>query len=232
MAFAWHVPWEQVRRERLLRLETSRPVNPEWLSGLHRPHQWRQAFDRAAELAEIERRAPTVRRFARLEAALRLYGLEHRTPAPDLAALVPSYLSAVPVDPFTGRPLGYRLSTGETIAAGSPLVPGKTLSASGAVASLANPVGGLNGLWVIGWSTRRAGPAGRAIRPPVTLYQWVPAGYAILWSAGPDGRNDGGRRSGPRGRPPSPGDDWVVLVRPHRGRERALGAAPARSPGE
>jgi hypothetical protein len=216
VAFAWHVPWEQVRRERLLRLETSRPVNPEWLSGIHRPHQWRQAFDRAAELAEIERRALTVRRFARLRAALRLYGLEHRTPAPDLAALVPSYLSAVPVDPFTGGPLGYRLSTGETLAAGSLLVAWEDFVGLGAAASLANPVGGLNGLWVIGGSSDA--PPGRrgGLRPPVPINQWVPPGYGIVWSAGPDGRDDGGRRSGPRGLPVSPGDDWIVLVRPPR----------------
>ena len=122
VAFAWHVPWEQVRRERLLRLETSRPVNPEWLSGIHRPHQWRQAFDRAAELAEIERRALTVRRFARLGRCSGCtawnIGRRPRTWPPWSRLTCPrSRLTRL-----RGGPLGYRLSTGETLAAGSLLV--------------------------------------------------------------------------------------------------------------
>lgn len=216
VAFAWHVPWEQVRRERLLRLETNRPVDPEWLSAIHRPHQWRQAFDRAADLAEVERKALTVRRFARLRAALRLYGLEHPAPAPDLAALVPTYLPAIPVDPFTGGPLGYRLSVGEPVAAGNLLVAWEDFVGLGAAASLAHPAGGLNGLWVLGRSGEPVPGRRLGLRPPVAINQWIPAGYGIVWSAGPDGQDDGGRRSGPRGLPVSPGDDWIVLVRPPR----------------
>jgi hypothetical protein len=52
------------------------------------------------------------------------------------------------------------------------------------------------------------------LAPPVPVYQFVPAGHGVLWSAGPDGRDDGGRRAGARGLPASPGDDWIVLVRP------------------
>jgi hypothetical protein len=217
VAFAWHVPWEQVRRERLLRLETNRPVDPRWLSGVHRPNHWRLAFERTDSLAEVERKAMTVRRFARLRVALRLYGVEHATPAPDLATLVPTYLPAVPLDPYTGRPFGYRLSAGETIAAGTLLVAWEEAVALGAAASVAHPVGGLNGLWLLD-RVEDSGPARRSglRNPPVAVTQWVPPGYGIVWSAGPDGRDDGSRQTGPRGIPGNSGADWIVLIRPGR----------------
>jgi hypothetical protein len=216
VAFAWHVPWERVRRERLLRLETTRQIDPRWLSRLHRPNQWRLAFERTDSLADVERRALTIRRFARLRVALRLYGVEHAIPAPDLSALVPTYLPAVPLDPFTGRPFGYRVSAGETIPGGTLLVAWDIAIALGAAASVAQPVGGLNGLWLL----NQVGDSGlrrSAIRnPPVTLSQWVPPGYGIVWSAGPDGRDDGGHQTGPRGLPGISGDDWIVLISPGR----------------
>lgn len=220
VAFAWHVPWERVRRERLLRLETTEPVDPGWLSGLHRPNQWRLAYERTDALAEAERRALTFRRLSRLRVALRLYGLESGGPAHDLSALVPAYLPAVPADPYTGRPFGYRLSAGETLVAGSLLAGREDYIAFGAAASLAHPVGGVNGLWLLGRAAEP--PEGRrsvANNLPVAVSQWVPPGYGILWSAGPDARDDGGRQTGPRGLPAGPGDDWIVLVRPSRPHE-------------
>ena len=147
-----------------------------------------------------------------------------RPPAPDLAALVPAYLPAVPEDPYTGRPFGYRVSAGEPIAAGSVQLGRDDQVAYGVVAALAHPVGGLNGLSVLVRGNAPPQPRGLGqIGPPVTLYQAVPAGYAILWSAGPDGRDDGGRRTGPRGLPAFAGDDWVVLVRPTRPRGESSG---------
>jgi hypothetical protein len=220
IAFAWHVPWEQARRNRLLRLETNRQVDLRQLSGLHRPGLWRQAHERTAALPDAERRALTARRFARLRVALRLYAAERGAPATDLAALVPSYLPSVPTDPFTNRPFGYRLSNGETITGGTILVGWEDFVSLGVAVSLAHPIGGVNGLWLL---TRNAEPertstrGGPGVRnPAIALNQWVPPGYGILWSAGPDGHDDGGRQTGPRGLPMIPGDDWIMLVRPAR----------------
>ncbi len=54
---------------------------------------------------------PTVARLLRTEVALYLYRAEHARFPTSLAALVPRYLPAIPVDPFTGaarRPFRYR----------------------------------------------------------------------------------------------------------------------------
>lgn len=40
--------------------------------------------------------------------ALRRHRLDRGSYPPTLDALVPTYLPAVPIDPFTGRPLDYR----------------------------------------------------------------------------------------------------------------------------
>ena len=213
VGFAWQIPWERVRRERLLRVQTSGRVNPHLLSAIHQPHRWRIGFERSAD-AEADRRAATRRGFARLLAALRLYDLERGAPAPDLAALVPTYLPAVPDDPYTGRPFGYRVSAGELITAGSVLVSREDYVGIGVAASLAHPVGGLNGMWTIVRMVNTGPMRGPVANPPISVYQLVPAGYGILWSSGPDARDDGGLRSGNRGSPVNPGDDWIMLVRP------------------
>jgi len=44
---------------------------------------------------------------AEIAVALRRFRVDHASYPEDLAALVPAYLSAVPVDPFTGRPMVY-----------------------------------------------------------------------------------------------------------------------------
>jgi hypothetical protein len=50
-----------------------------------------------------------------LQVALALFQLEKGRPARTLDELVPSYLSELPLDPFTGRPFGYRVSIGERL---------------------------------------------------------------------------------------------------------------------
>src|SRR5262249_44255594 len=56
-------------------------------------------------------------RAARLKVALLLYLAENQgEPAPDLDALVKrNYLTTVPLDPFDGQPLRYRLSDGKDV---------------------------------------------------------------------------------------------------------------------
>jgi hypothetical protein len=56
-------------------------------------------------------------RAARLKTALALYAAETGKPATSLEELVPRYLPELPVDPFSGRPFGYRVSPGEQIQA-------------------------------------------------------------------------------------------------------------------
>jgi hypothetical protein len=89
-----------------------------------------------------------------LQIALALFQLEKGRPARTLDELVPTYLTELPLDPFTDKPFGYRVSTGEQ------LYPRRT--------------GGL----VLG-----------EVRN-------VLAGQGVVWSAGPDGRDDGGTSGG------------------------------------
>jgi hypothetical protein len=55
-----------------------------------------------------------VRTLAVTAIALQRYQLRHGKPAPDLAALVPDILPAVPLDPMDGKPLRYRLKSDGT----------------------------------------------------------------------------------------------------------------------
>jgi hypothetical protein len=54
-------------------------------------------------------------RAVRLQVALAAYQAKERKPAARLDDLVPRYLKTIPVDPFSGRPFGYRVSAGEKI---------------------------------------------------------------------------------------------------------------------
>jgi hypothetical protein len=54
-------------------------------------------------------------RATRLIVALALYQLHEHKPAPSLEALIPKYLSDLPIDPYSGKPFRYRISKGEDI---------------------------------------------------------------------------------------------------------------------
>ena len=54
-------------------------------------------------------------RATRLMVALALYQLLEKRPAPSLEALVPKYILEVPIDPYSGKPIHYRVSKGEDI---------------------------------------------------------------------------------------------------------------------
>ena len=61
-------------------------------------------------------RSETLRRLTITVIALERYRLRQGRPPNDLAALVPELLSAVPIDPMSGKPLSYRLAEGGTFA--------------------------------------------------------------------------------------------------------------------
>lgn len=215
VAFTWSIPWERIRRERLLRVETGSPVGPGWLSGLHLPPRWKQPFEQRPHVDSADKRALTRRRLGRLILALHLYHLERQAPAPSLTALVPEYLPAVPSDPYSGRPFGYRVSTGESVAVGLILMTWTDSIAATAAASVAHPVGGLNGLAGL----TRLGSQARDLDPTLTsstgrVVHAVPAGYGILTSAGPpDAAGDNRPRTG-RSPVINLSETWTVLVRP------------------
>src|SRR6185437_10224338 len=118
-----------------------------------------------------------------------------------LEQLTPKYLPRIPEDPFDRKPFRYRLSKGEEIdwpaenngaappGAGGPAAPPGVPAGPGAL-----PVG--------------PGPGG----PPVEPKRKVSAGQGILWSVGPDRRDDGGKRQWRSIRHPGSGGDLIYLV--------------------
>jgi ABC-2 family transporter protein len=231
-AVAWNVPWERLRRERILRFHTHADltVPEDWLSGLHVKHLWRP--NRAARMAPREAQALTSRRFAVLKAALRLFEVESGAPAQSLDQLVPKYLASVPVDPYSGQPFHYRLSQGEIINAGAlddrdPSVAGVYVGAAVA-SSLSQPIGGWNGAWVISrlitpTPSDVSGP-GRFMTVGVSiggqpLPQVPPSrsrialrGTGIIWSVGPNGTDDSSRRRSRSADDAGRNLDWLVLL--------------------
>jgi hypothetical protein len=59
-------------------------------------------------------RRETERELTVTAVALKRFQLRHSRPAPDLAALVPEFLSTLPYDPMSGKPLSYRLNADGT----------------------------------------------------------------------------------------------------------------------
>jgi hypothetical protein len=179
------LPWERARLERQVRRHfwpASRDGQP--LETPWRPDvPWRFG-------AYLKQPKASPRRWARLDGmiqvvALRLYQAEKGKPAATLAALVPDYLPALPRDPFGPKAFGYRLSDGEEIE-----VP---LEEAGGPPGEA-PAEALPAL----------PPPRRSIR--------VGPGQAVLWCAGEDGQDDGGKRQGPEEGPCQPGEDVVFVV--------------------
>jgi hypothetical protein len=60
--------------------------------------------------------AETLRRLAIADIAIKRYELHNHRPPADLQALVPGFLSAVPIDPMSARPICYRLNPDATYA--------------------------------------------------------------------------------------------------------------------
>jgi hypothetical protein len=120
LRFSLQVPWEKARLRRLLDgLASLDPAVSQLAANLspplvHLPGN-RLIRERFFKLEYPDPRKICLARAALLEVALRLYQVEKGKPAGQLADLVPEYLSAVPEDPFDGRPFRYRLSRGESL---------------------------------------------------------------------------------------------------------------------
>jgi hypothetical protein len=69
------------------------------------------AIPNAMKAAAVVARNETQRRLTIAAIALERYRLHNGQSPPDLDALVPQFLSAVPVDPMSARPFGYRRNT-------------------------------------------------------------------------------------------------------------------------
>jgi hypothetical protein len=65
---------------------------------------------------EVAIRRETERRLTLVALALKRHELRHRKLPPDLSALVPEFLKAVPIDPMSGKALVYRLNADGTFA--------------------------------------------------------------------------------------------------------------------
>ncbi|MBX9623684.1 MAG: hypothetical protein K2X82_07705, partial [Gemmataceae bacterium] len=109
--FGWATPWERERTRRLVespdrgrtpgyaRLVRGRP-GARFLLDAPNPDQ----------LAEQDRDLRALRRAVLLHLAVRLYQADHAgAPPPDLAALAPTYLPAVPDDPYGDGAFRYRV---------------------------------------------------------------------------------------------------------------------------
>ena len=226
VALAWTVPWERIRRERILRAQTHREriVQPRWLSGLELTPMSRAArVDRLAQGEPVgDRHGLAHRRLARIQVALRLYQLGRGEVAMNLDRLVPDYLPQQLEDPYSDKPFRYRVSNGEVLVHGGIFSRGAVLNpefgGAAVVSALAHPIGGVNGAWAfgyvlvtsdstIGMLTARITPTGP---PPEAMT--VQADDAVLWSVGPDSRDDGGLRPIIDGIPGAIGQDWIVVV--------------------
>ena len=147
--------------------------------------------------------------------------MEHNALPRSLDQLVPQYLPTLPSDPFSDGPFGYRVSNGEflTQAELSPVhVMRRPMLGSAAIAAcLAFPAGGVGNAPLEhfihqpesnfgGGATIRLGDSGS--RPDVH----VPPGTALLWSVGPDMKDQGGRNPLMVGVSVNEPGDWVFLV--------------------
>jgi ABC-2 family transporter protein len=208
ISFAWTVPWERARRERLVRFQSVEPVNPGWLSGLHRPGRWGR--DRVDRIGALDRRGLATRRMARIEVALRLFEMEHQRAASELTELTPAYLAEIPLDPYTGAAFTYRISDGTLVSSRGWSIGRDRRLAAMLVAALAQPMGGVNGPWIPAALDVPTRPAVIGPSPTfVPVIRTIPKGYAILKANGPIGA-----RTGIVPPPATSGDDGLVIIPP------------------
>jgi hypothetical protein len=210
-AILWLFPWEQERHDRILRAVFQGD-----------PVQRLQAREQGFALSSLGGRADirlrpkrqlAALRASQLKVALRQYQAKTGQPANSLDQLVPQYLTAIPLDPFDGKPFRYRLSRGERLEWGELPMPA-TL-----VPMPFDPAG----------AEELPPPQEDAPEPPlpgaggpmqgglpgileVKQFRTVPLGQGILWSVGEDGRDDGGLRNGTEQRASRFGEDILYLV--------------------
>lgn len=123
VAFAYQVPWE---RERLRRIFWAASGGSPMATASVQEGAPRPLYRLLTPPKEAGRSTPipfqlfgqeplVQARAAMLRVALRLYQIETGKPAETLDVLVPRFLKAVPLDPFSQQPFHYRLSQGEQI---------------------------------------------------------------------------------------------------------------------
>jgi hypothetical protein len=114
--YALLVGWERERQLRILRALFEGTEEEKWEARrLGGPMAYAGRLLARRPVVE-SKRAVAGLHAAQLQVALRLYQAETGWPAKSLAALVKKgYFTAVPADPFDGRPFRYRLSRGEKI---------------------------------------------------------------------------------------------------------------------
>jgi hypothetical protein len=192
LQLCWRVPTEHLRQMRLLRtwhwgeLEEQRLLPRQSLATI--PPSFRGSKLEPGHLNRL-----VGLEAAQLMVALRRFWAETGRPAEQLEQLVPKYLPRIRTDPFSGRPFRYRLSQGEEIV--WPVVQQQWQAGAAGGAPMAAGPGDIPG----------------AAAEPMRI---VPAGQGILWSVGPDGRDDEGKRQGlGRGKGETlPGEDLIYLV--------------------
>jgi hypothetical protein len=119
VAFAWAVAWERERTRRLVGRfpDDLRPDSAGLLAGRPGSPLLLGRSRTGTEMAEREAIIRVLRRAAILKAAVRAFQADHGTPPREQMELVSrGYLARLPEDPFAdARPLGYRVSAGETL---------------------------------------------------------------------------------------------------------------------
>jgi hypothetical protein len=153
---------------------------------------------------------PCRTRAAQIRLALLLYQHRNQRPAAKLDDLVPDFLPAVPIDPFSEKPFNYRLiDTEEWLAWPKQAPPGSEdwgveadrFGGAGPMGiGLPAPMGGgpVPPAGAAPPPQQESKPASGRFRPvgkngEAATHRRVKPGYGVIWSVGPDGQDDGGR---------------------------------------
>lgn len=143
-------------------------------------------------------------RAAQIRLALTLYQHRHVRPADKLDQLIPEYFAAVPIDPYAERPFSYRVSAGETLhwptQSTAEEESGQWESAGTGDGGGGMPAGGAADAPAIIAPGDAAGPlpamAPNAPQQPhaagTSTRRKIRPGAGIVWSVGPNGRDDHG----------------------------------------
>ena len=192
LAFSWQVPWERERLQRIVGIGNHRRYarsDMDWLEGLPRLWPWffRQAVSKPLDDDAIVR-GDLATGSAAILVALRRYELMHGAPPTALADLAPEFLSAVPNDPYSGKPYGYRLSEGELLMKDYSTAPPGPLDADEYDAAMMAVVGPL------GQAPTLLMKNPQGTRQSKSSSIELKAGRPVLWSAGRDRIDQGGTR--------------------------------------
>ena len=118
LSFSWVVPWERERLHRIIGLGNDHKNQLVRISEMARFTGDNFVFEIGGypPYGVISSQLVVTRaRMQTTNAAVCLYRAEVGSLPPSLDVLVPKYLPAVPLDPYDGKPIRYRISTGETI---------------------------------------------------------------------------------------------------------------------